>query len=131
MNGYWGKHLILNGCCCDRNKINDKDNIIKFIKELCNITDMKRIGDVIFYEVEKSPENDRDDLTGLTAFQMIKTSNITIHFCAPSASLYLDFFSCKDYNHEEVKFLIKDYFNPHVMEYNVILRDTNKKIKIS
>ncbi len=120
---YWGKHLMLNCIDCNRTFINDKEVIKEFISELCNITDMTPIGDVIFYEVEKNEENDNADLTGLTAFQMIKTSNITIHLCNPSGSLYLDFFSCKDYNSENVKELLKKTFIPSSVHETCFYRD--------
>ena len=124
---YWGKHLICNCSNCNIN-ITKKEIIKEFILKLCCITYMTPIGDVIFYEVEKTKENDEADLTGLTAFQMIKTSNITIHFCEPSKSLYLDFFSCKTYNEEDVIDLIKVYFRPERTNSKIVLRDANKDL---
>lgn len=130
MSKYWGTHLTLNMSNCSLYHISNKDNIIAFIEDLCRITDMTRVGDVIFYEVEQTEENDRDDLTGLTAFQMIKTSNITIHFCNPTKSLYLDFFSCKDYDYLEVIELTKIYFKSFDYDYKVLCRDVNKPFVI-
>jgi S-adenosylmethionine/arginine decarboxylase-like enzyme len=123
---YWGKHLMLNCIDCNYVYISSKEIIKEFIRELCYKTEMTPIGDVIFYEVEKTKENDEADLTGLTAFQMIKTSNITIHFCNPSGSLYFDFFSCKDYNTADVKELIQKTFLPSRVYENCFYRDTRK-----
>jgi len=123
---YWGKHLMLNCIDCNYVSISSKEIIKEFIRELCYKTEMTPIGDVIFYEVEKTKENDEADLTGLTAFQMIKTSNITIHFCNPSGSLYFDFFSCKDYNTADVKELIQKTFLPSRVYENCFYRDTRK-----
>ena len=121
---YWGQELMVNAYNCDTNTITSKSNINEFIVKLCEMTEMEKVGDTIYYEVEKTEENDKNDITGLTAFQFIKTSNITIHFCNKSGSMYLNFFSCKCYDFEKVLKLLMEYFKFTTYSYKNLYRNS-------
>ena len=47
---------------------------------------------------------------GYSLVQLIETSNITAHFAEDTNSIYLDIFSCKDYDSEEAADFTKEFF---------------------
>jgi len=48
---------------------------------------------------------------GYTLVQLIETSNITAHFVEENNSMYLDVFSCKDFNADVVKEAVTEFFD--------------------
>jgi S-adenosylmethionine/arginine decarboxylase-like enzyme len=42
------------------------------------------------------------DKSGFTLVQLIETSNITAHFCEETDDMYLDVFSCKPFNMDNI-----------------------------
>ena len=68
----------------------------------------------------------QDDKEGFTAIQIIETSTITAHFINSTGSLYLDVFSCKEYDKLVVEKLIKQYFKPQAqIKIQSLIRDAN------
>ena len=66
------------------------------------------------------------DKAGWTMIQLIETSNIMGHFLDHNGDLYLDIFSCKDYNEQLVIDLLKQCFSPGEIKSQVLLRDARK-----
>lgn len=61
---------------------------------------------------------------GYTLVQLIETSNICAHFAEESNDMYLDVFSCKDFDAEEVKKIVGKFFSPAHVTGLVVYRDT-------
>lgn len=120
VEGYWGQHLILNALCCDYNKARDKDYISAFIKQLVKEIDM-----VPFGEPQLVHFADGTDKAGWTAIQLIETSNIMAHFVDDNGDLYLDVFSCKYFDDNVVKNLLKKWFEPVKVSCTNMYRDAN------
>jgi S-adenosylmethionine decarboxylase len=118
---YWGKHLIINVAGCDKQKATDPEFIKDFTKELVQKIDMKPFGEpqVVHFA-------DGTDKAGWTMIQLIETSNIMGHFLDDSGDLYLDVFSCKDFDEMVVYNLIKFYFSPDDISMMTIMRDARK-----
>lgn len=69
-------------------------------------------------EYDKAPEH----LKGTSAIQFISTSNITIHTLDEMKRVYLNIFSCKDFNSgKAIKFCV-EYFEGMVVNFQVINR---------
>jgi len=88
----WGKHLILDAGKCAPRLIRDPRVIDNFARTLVKRIDMVPYGDpqvVLFGSGNKK---------GYTLVQLIETSNITAHFVEENNSMYLDVFSCKDFD---------------------------------
>jgi S-adenosylmethionine/arginine decarboxylase-like enzyme len=49
---------------------------------------------------------------GYTLVQLIETSNITAHFVEQTNDIYLDVFSCKPFNPNDVEELVQQTFSP-------------------
>lgn len=91
---YWGYHLILDCGSCDAAKMSDYDNVDKWIRQLVKDIDMQPIGEPrIEYTAAEFP-----DKAGFTVVQVIVTSSIVAHFVDGLGQIYLDVFSCKQFD---------------------------------
>ena len=119
---YWGYHTVFDCWDWDRTAIQDKNTVIKFITTLVNDIDMVPIGSPQITQTAIG----QDDKEGFTAIQIIETSTITAHFINSTGSLYLDVFSCKEYDKLVVEKLIKEYFKPQAqIKIQSLIRDAN------
>jgi S-adenosylmethionine/arginine decarboxylase-like enzyme len=59
---------------------------------------------------------------GYTMVQLIETSNICAHFVEENNSMYLDVFSCKDFDPIVVKETVEEYFEAKQMKMKVLTR---------
>lgn len=59
---------------------------------------------------------------GYTLVQLIETSDITCHFIEETNDMYLDIFSCKEYDIHVAMDVIKQFFNPEKTKTHFILR---------
>ena len=118
---YFGKHLILDCKKCKKGKIKDLENIKKFINELLKITKMKKWGDLIVQNLNYGPKH----LHGYSIVQLIHTSSIVCHFCNNTGDLYVDFFSCKNFDNIKIINFLNKYFETKKIKTQSIQRNTN------
>lgn len=119
MSVYWGYHLMLDCSGCNDN-IKDRDQIYRFIKELVKRIDMIAAGEpIIEFLLPGDPKE------GYSLMQLITTSNICAHFVNPDNTAYIDIFSCKDYNIEDAKAVVSEFFAPTKMRINYITRNAD------
>jgi S-adenosylmethionine/arginine decarboxylase-like enzyme len=112
----WGKHLIVDAANCTSFSIRSSSHIHNFTKELVRKIDMVAYGEpqiVMFGSGNKK---------GYTLVQLIETSNITAHFVEETNDMYLDVFSCKDFDPHVVVGLVADYFRPEEVKTHVLNR---------
>jgi S-adenosylmethionine/arginine decarboxylase-like enzyme len=105
MARYWGYHLILDCADCDEYAIRDHDVIYNFTKQLVKDIDM------IAYGEPQIVNFGTGNKAGYTMVQLIETSNICAHFVNEEKAIYLDVFSCKEFDPSVVIKLVKHYFN--------------------
>ena len=112
----WGKHLILDAADCSPKMIGCPKVVGGFARSLVKRIDMVPFGDpqvVMFGSGSKK---------GYTLVQLIETSNITAHFVEENNSMYLDVFSCKDFDPQVVEDAVKEFFDAKYFNRKVILR---------
>ena len=112
----WGKHLILDAAICKPYTIRSSDLITMFAKDLVKSIDMVAYGEpqvVMFGSGNKK---------GYTLIQLIETSNIAAHFVEENNSMYLDVFSCKDFDPLIVEEKVKWYFGAKRFRSKLMLR---------
>jgi S-adenosylmethionine/arginine decarboxylase-like enzyme len=105
--GYWGYHAMFD-CHGSNKKIQDRDIVITFCKDLVQRIDMDPIGEPW---CEQTAMHDPGK-AGFTLTQIIQTSSIVAHFIDEPGDIYLDVFSCKEFNIDIVEDCIRDYFHP-------------------
>jgi S-adenosylmethionine/arginine decarboxylase-like enzyme len=112
----WGKHLILDAAGCSPKMIGSEVVVANFARSLVKRIDMVPFGNpqvVMFGSGSKK---------GYTLVQLIETSNITAHFVEENNSMYLDVFSCKDFDPQVVEEAVKEFFDAKYFNRKVILR---------
>lgn len=119
MSMYWGYHLMLDCSGCEG--MTDADNIRAFVKKLVTAIDMVAIGEPW---IERTAIG-MTDKEGFSMYQLIVTSNISAHFIDQARHIYLDVFSCKEFDIEIVKAVVTTYFNPTKMKVNFVTRNAD------
>jgi len=119
----YGKELILDLHDCNNEKFT-RYYISKFFEELCKEIDMeackKCFWDYKGYpeEYDKAPVH----LKGTSAIQFISTSNITIHTLDEMKRVYLNIFSCKDFDSIDAVSFCRNFFEGKIVNEIVIER---------
>jgi S-adenosylmethionine/arginine decarboxylase-like enzyme len=115
MSSYWGYHLMLD--CSGCTKIDSKENIYNFVKDLVKRIDMTAHGEpIIEYLLPGDPKQ------GYSMVQLITTSNLSGHFMELDGTAYFDIFSCKEFEIDTVKKVVNEYFAPSKMRVNFLTR---------
>jgi S-adenosylmethionine/arginine decarboxylase-like enzyme len=113
---YYGKHLMahVEGCS---DAIIDKDAVARFLIDLCEKIDMVRFGDPIIERFGEGIE------VGISAIQLIETSAVMMHTNDGARELYLDVFSCKDYEASDAIDCVKEHFGYNIsIDFEVFYR---------
>ena len=123
MSDAYGKELIIDLHNCDTYTFT-RENIEKYFVELCKKIKMKR-EDIHWWDEEGVPEDERftePHLVGISAIQFITTSNITIHTLEIMKRVYLNIFSCKEFNEKLALAFSKEWFKGEIVNSMVIVR---------
>lgn len=114
---YWGLLSSIDLYNCNPFTIRNENEIKRFVKELCDLIEMKRFGET---QVVNFGEDER--VAGFSMTQLIETSLISAHFANLSNTVYLDVFSCKKYDPDKVANFAKDFFNSDKVEIQITYR---------
>jgi len=113
----WGFHLLID--CLDMDdEIDDEKDIEAFFTELIQALDMKPLSEFFCVRV------DNEEGRGISAFQMITTSHIAMHFDDDGHNGFMDVFSCKKFDPRIVLQMIEKHFKPDNMMVQFVYRDT-------
>lgn len=112
----WGYHLVLDCFGANKASIQDKMNIENFAKYLVIAIDMVPYGEP---QVVHFGTGDKE---GFTLVQLIETSNIMGHFANESGTIFLDVFSCKEFDPDLVVKTVQIYFMPEEIKTQLINR---------
>lgn len=118
---YWGHHLIGNFGKCNPTRIRTKQNIINFANTLVREIDMVPYGPP---QVQYFGSGNK---AGYTLVQLIETSNITAHFVEETNDVYLDVFSCKQFDRHTVREVFLSHFENKYEQILVLKRQAPGK----
>ena len=107
----YGFELILDLHGCDVGKFTRK-SIEEYMETVCAAIDMKR-EDLHFWDYEGVPEEDlpkEAHLLGTSAVQFITTSNIVIHTLDLLKAVYINIFTCKEFDEKVAEQITKEWF---------------------
>ena len=114
----FGTELVLDLHHCDAKTIRSRAKIAAFAKQLCRRIKMKRYGEPLLEHF-----GHKDPITsGYTLVQLIETSSITGHFSENTGSIYLNVFSCKEFDADDAALFCKKYFGANGMKKRFIIR---------
>lgn len=116
-NKPWGLMVSIDLKNCNIDKMIDTEYIKQFVKDLCELIDMKRFGDttVVNFGTDKR-------VSGFSMTQLIETSLISAHFTNASKAIYLDVFSCKAFPPYKVAEFAKEKFEASEYKVNINFR---------
>lgn len=107
----YGKELILDIHECRYLPMN-RTQLTDLCQDLCKEIDMVA-EDIYFWDYQDDPEgyeNAEPHLKGTSVVQFLRTSNITIHTLDELNRVYINVFSCKDFDHSYAKTWIEAAF---------------------
>lgn len=107
----YGKELILDLHNCDPTTFT-RESIENFFTALCDKLNMEKC-ELFFWDDHGLPPEEcqtEPHLKGTSAVQFIMTSNITIHTLDIMKRVYLNIFSCKDFNDNVVMHFSVNWF---------------------
>ncbi len=113
----WGLTVSIDLKNCNKNKMIDAEYIKQFVKDLCELIEMKRFGEttVVNFGTEER-------VAGFSMTQLIETSLISAHFANASRAIYLDVFSCKTFPPYQVAEFAKERFESSDYSININFR---------
>ncbi len=117
----YGKELILDLHDCNVAMFT-RNSIERYFAELCDLIDMEAC-DLHFWDdvgVSESERQTNPQTKGTSAVQFILTSNITIHTLDLLKTVYVNLFSCKDFDADAAaKFTVAWFFGRIVQRVEV------------
>jgi len=107
----YGYELIIDLHACDVSKFARK-NIEEYMETVCKAINMER-EDLHFWDYDGVPEKElptEAHLLGTSAVQFITTSNIVIHTLDLLKAVYVNIFSCKEFDEKVAERITKEWF---------------------
>jgi len=123
MTDNYGKELILDLHGCDPATFN-RDSISKYFEQLCELIDMEA-EDLHFWDYEGDPEGYAeapDHLKGTSAIQFITTSTIVIHTLDVLKKVFINIFSCNEFDIKKTQRFSENWFNGKVANSKTLER---------
>jgi S-adenosylmethionine/arginine decarboxylase-like enzyme len=101
---------------CNLKTMQDKEAIRRYVSTLLKLIDMEPVGEL------QIARFGNDGLMGYSFSQFIMTSLLSGHFIEKTRSIYLDIFSCKEYDPGKVVEFSASYFEGTPENVHVTLR---------
>ena len=123
MPGKYGIELVLDLHNCDVEKFT-RPSISMYFERLCVLIDMQR-EDLHFWDDEGLSEEDKQTsphTQGTSAVQFILTSSIVIHTLDQLRAVYINIFSCKEYDPDVAEKFSVEWFDAKVCSARVLDR---------
>ena len=119
----YGLELILDLHDCNKDKFNRKSIELYFTK-LCNLIDMQKCVVHFWDDVGVLPEEQQTDphTKGTSAVCFILTSTITIHTLDLLGKVYVNIFSCKEFDPKVAEEFTREWFEGEVSKSTFIER---------
>lgn len=119
----YGQELILDLHDCDATKFTRKD-LERYCEELCDLIDMERC-DLHFWDdvgVPKDEQQTDPKTKGTSAVQFILTSTIVIHTLDLMKAVYVNIFSCKEFDTDEAAQFTANWFGSKDWTKQIVTR---------
>lgn len=119
----YGKELVLDLHNCDTTTFN-RESIEQYFIELCDLIDMQRC-ELHFWDDLDTPEDEKQTsphTVGTSAVQFILTSNITIHTLDLLGKVFINIFSCKDFDPKKAAEFTVNWFKGEIVQTTVLDR---------
>ena len=114
----FGPHLMLDLHKCDRDKLTNFDLIYQLLKDMPAKIGMTRISEpkLMWYKDKWA------QTAGLTGFVILAESHVSIHTFPDDDFVFLDIFSCRNFDHEATKRYLIDFFESKSPKTHLVKR---------
>jgi S-adenosylmethionine/arginine decarboxylase-like enzyme len=106
---------------CDLAAMTNRQHISKFVNTMVTSIGMVAVGNPW---IEQTAIDDPCK-AGFSLYQLIVTSNISAHFVDLHRQIYLDIFSCREFDQKIAKKIVEVYFNPKKIKSTFITRNAD------
>ena len=117
-NAPYGAELLVDLHDCDLEGLVNKEKLTEFFVTLCEKIDMKRHGNPLFWE----DYSDLPHLNGVSAMQFIETSTIVCHPLPMLNSVYVNIFSCKEFDEQVALDYCINFWRAKKEVHNLVVR---------
>ncbi len=119
----YGFELIMDLHACNVSKFN-RPSLRKYFTKLCKAIDMEKCELYFWDDVDVSPEEKQTSphTKGTSAVQFILTSTIVIHTLDLMKAVYVNIFSCKQFDKKIAEQLTKEWFEAKKCKSHFIKR---------
>jgi S-adenosylmethionine decarboxylase len=107
---------------CDRDAVVSKELIFKVLDELPGYIGMHKITEPQIIPYAGNGSLNSFDKGGISAFVLIAESHITIHTFKAQRHVFIDIFSCKDFDVDKAVGYLTLIFKPKRIEKNLFMR---------
>jgi len=111
----YGLHMLYSATGCNDN-VRSVEFWKKFLPDLVAFIDMKAFGEPVVARFGD------DEQVGISGVQLMYTSSITVHTNDAAGDIYLDVFSCKEFNPSAVEDFVAKAFEPEGFSTQVLIR---------
>lgn len=119
---HFGEHLTIDGYGGNKEKLKNKELVLKCLEELPRFLGMKKLGDPLIMWAEP---NGKKDPGGWSGVVLITESHVSIHTFPARGFLSADIYSCKNgMNRRFIVNYFKKKFNLKDIEENFVKRGT-------
>lgn len=112
----YAKELILDIHECDASMLS-QDNLSIFFRKLCQLMDVEQI--FHYHDDSDKPGREGEDIKQpmevTTAVQFMRTNNVTVHAVDTMKRVYVNIFSCKDFDIEHIIKYCAFYFKGEIV----------------
>jgi len=119
----YGKELILDLHNCDITTFT-RQSLAMYFVELCDLIDMERCEMHFWDDLETSEEEKQTSphTKGTSAIQFILTSNITVHTLDLLQKVFINIFSCKEFDADQASYFTEHWFKGRIVNQRIIER---------
>ena len=115
--GNYGLELVIDLKNCDLSDLSKK-KMSRFFVELCEHVDMTRHGEPLFWEDHSNVPH----LNGISGIQFIETSNVVCHALPLLRAVYINLFSCKEFEPNDTLNFCKEFWGASSENHTVLVR---------
>src|SRR5262245_8570294 len=115
--GNYGLELIMDRKGCPLEPLT-QSKLTQFFIDLCVRIDMRRHGEPMYWEDWSGVPH----LQGISAIQFVETSNIVCHALPLLEAVYLNVFSCKEFDTEDAIKFCREYWGATSDTHSVVVR---------
>jgi len=113
----YGLHITIDGYRGDKKRLGDVNHMYQFLHDLPAHVGMNKVG---FPQIIQ--EGKVEDLVGISGFQFIIESHISMHTYAEEGFLSFDLYSCKEFETDIVEKLLTEAYDLKDLEINIVKR---------